>query len=119
MNAQFDQLTGDPLPHSTAQNPVDQAVTASNAQNEVIDISALTDDDLRQECKESLVMMLRRSKGDLKALGAVRELLDRIEGKPVQRTLEAKMEVGVVEKTAKKANSEKIARFLGIEWKGE
>lgn len=53
-----------------------------------LDISALTDDQLRQECKESLVMMLRRSKGDLKALGAVRELLDRLEGRPIQRILE-------------------------------
>lgn len=50
-----------------------------------VDLSGLTDDDLRQECRESLVLMMRKARGDLKALGAVRELLDRIDGKPVQK----------------------------------
>lgn len=53
-----------------------------------VDLSSLTDKELHQECKANLVLMMRNAKGDLKALGAVRELLDRIEGKPVQRILE-------------------------------
>lgn len=51
-----------------------------------IDLSTLTEDDLKRECKESLALMVRHAKGDLKALGAVRELLDRLEGKPIART---------------------------------
>lgn len=62
-----------------------QAVTAPEAAIEPIDISALTDDDLRKMGRESLVMMIHANKGDLKALGAVRELFDRIDGKPLQR----------------------------------
>lgn len=49
-----------------------------------VDLSTITDDDLRRECRESLVMMLRSSKGEAKALPIVRELLDRLDGKPVQ-----------------------------------
>src|SRR6266852_3251005 len=56
-----------------------------------IDISSYSDDDLRRIAKESLVMMTLNAKGDLKALGAVRELLDRLEGKPVQRTIIAEV----------------------------
>lgn len=44
MNAQFDPLTGDPLPQGTAQNPVKVAVVEGNAP----DLSALTDEELRQ-----------------------------------------------------------------------
>jgi hypothetical protein len=49
-----------------------------------IDLSILTDDDLRRECKESLVMMMRANKGKLNALASIRELLDRMDGKPAQ-----------------------------------
>lgn len=49
-----------------------------------IDLSTLTDDDLRNECRESLVMMMRANKGKLNALAAIRELLDRMDGKPAQ-----------------------------------
>lgn len=52
----------------------------------IVDLSMLTDDELKRECKESLALMVRHAKGDLKALGAVRELLDRLEGKPIART---------------------------------
>lgn len=76
-------------------NPVKNFIPRSNPAHipvgslpipaEPLDLSTLTDDDLRRDCRESLVMMIRNCKGDLKALGAVRELLDRLEGKPVQR----------------------------------
>lgn len=90
--------TPDPFKNFTPrQNPVNQAVAAVNETIESIDLSALTDDELHQECKTSLVMMMRKAKGDLKALGAVRELLDRIEGKPVQRILEKTQRVDEVE----------------------
>ena len=112
MSGEIDPLTGDPIPRATiikaAQLP------ANNEDATPVDLSTLTDDDLRQECKESLVLMLRGSKGDLRALGAVRELLDRIEGKPVQRVATKDMTDSSPKKAAL-ARSERIAKFLGIE----
>lgn len=40
---------------------------------------------IKKECMESLLLMLAANKGDIKALAVVRELLDRVEGKAVQR----------------------------------
>lgn len=65
------------------QNPAQPVI--AQKEPEAPDLSGMTDDELRQECRESLVLMMRRAKGDLKALGAVKELLDRIEGRPIQR----------------------------------
>lgn len=83
-----DTYTPDPFKNFTPrQNPA-QAPVKAPKEAEAVDLVLLTDDDLRHECKTTLVQMMRNAKGDLKALGAVRELLDRIEGKPVQRILE-------------------------------
>lgn len=82
------QSTEETLAALTARQENERNKAREITHAEEISMAYLTDDDLRQECKESLVMMLRRSKGDLKALGAVRELLDRLEGRPVQRILE-------------------------------
>lgn len=76
--------TPDPFKNFTPrENPVTTRQPPAAAMD--VDLSGLTDDDLRQECRESLVLMMRKARGDLKALGAVRELLDRIDGKPVQK----------------------------------
>jgi hypothetical protein len=50
-----------------------------------VEAAAYTDDDLRKLTRTSLVMMIHAHKGDLKALGAIREALDRLDGKPVQK----------------------------------
>lgn len=47
---------------------------------------------IKRECLESLVGMMRAAKGDTKTLGVVREILDRLEGKPIART-EASVDV--------------------------
>lgn len=80
-----------------------------------IDLSGLSDDDLKREAKESLVLMMRSAKGDLRALGAVRELLDRLEGKPIART-EASLDVRQVsvEVKAHQIRNEQIAKILGL-----
>ena len=40
-------------------------------------------DAVKRECMESLVQMMQANKGDIRTLAVVRELLDRVIGKPV------------------------------------
>ena len=96
------------------QNPATPVIEAQTPPNpEPIDLSTITDNDLKREAKESLVMMMRAAKGDLKALGAVRELLDRIEGTPIKRT-EASIDMRSVSIEAKAivAVNERIQQIL-------
>ena len=61
---------------------------------EAVDLSNVTDDDLRRECKEGLVLLVRNNKGNLAALAAIRELLNRIDGTPAQTLkIDASVEV--------------------------
>lgn len=46
-------------------------------------------DAIKREAMESLVMMLQTGKGDIKLLGVVKEILDRLEGRPVSRAIVA------------------------------
>ena len=50
----------------------------------------LTDADaIKREAMESLLLMMARNKGDIRSLGIVREVLDRLEGRPVARNINA------------------------------
>lgn len=57
--------------------------------NEPISSNTLTTIDfndheaVKRECMESLVAMIQNNKGDIRTLAVVRELLDRVIGKPV------------------------------------
>lgn len=50
----------------------------------VAELEGMSDDDLRTMCKESLALMIHTNKGKLASSGAIRELLDRLDGKPAQ-----------------------------------
>jgi len=63
---------------------LERVEVGGNDSTPVIDISDLTDEQLRAECKESLVAMMRANKGKIGALGAIKEILDRMDGKPAQ-----------------------------------
>jgi hypothetical protein len=89
MSDEFDPLTGDPLPKTnkavkTTESQKDKESATNPALSEA-DAAAYTDDELRKLTRTSLVMMIHAHKGDLKALGAIREALDRLDGKPVQK----------------------------------
>lgn len=76
--------------HNPRTNPVMASDSQSDTTNTPSPLSAselagLTDDDLKRMARDSLVLMIHGNKGDLRALGAIRELLDRLEGKPIQR----------------------------------
>lgn len=75
MNIQLDPISGDPMPQTNRH------IMDTNQQSSVV---ASTDDDLRQECKEGLVLLVRNNKGTMAALAAIRELLNRIDGTPAQ-----------------------------------
>lgn len=68
----------------SSYKPRKQAVTQQTIPEDKIDLSTVTDDDLRRECKEGLVLLMRQNKGKPQALAVIRELLDRIDGRPVQ-----------------------------------
>lgn len=84
MSDEFDPLTGDPLPETNATKAKTSVTTQQQSPLSAEEIADLTDDDLRKMCRESLAMMIHGNKGKLASSGAIRELLDRMDGKPAQ-----------------------------------
>jgi hypothetical protein len=81
MTKTYDSSSGMWLPTPT---PAPQAQTLAT-----VDYSP---EAVKRLCFESLVDMVHNAKGDIKTLAAVNACLDRLEGKPMQRS-EARVEV--------------------------
>lgn len=105
----MNELIGEFRANGQKEDNQQQSLTAEQ-------LALLTDDDLRRMARDSLVMMIHANRGDLKALGAIRELLDRLEGKPVQR-IATKDVTNVDTDKAEYSHDPDIAAFLAIEYK--
>jgi hypothetical protein len=85
LQTQGHKSTAEALAEAHALSNAKDKESAPNPALNAVELAALTDDDLKRMARESLVLMIHGNKGNLSALGAIRELLDRLEGKPVQR----------------------------------
>lgn len=93
------------------KNGLLKEINETNLPSAPIDYSP---DAVKKLCYESLVDMVHKAKGDYKALPALREVLDRLEGKPVQRNLNADASGGDVAKRLDAAIAREKALKLNV-----
>lgn len=69
----------------------------------------LTDPDaIKQAAMESLVAMMQSLKGDARSLGVVREILDRLDGRPVSRAIVATTDTDVAKRLERAIERRKL-----------
>lgn len=119
MTSRYDPITGELLPESNAPINANGATTTQSATIPApIDAGAYEPEAIKTKITERLVQELHdRSVKGMPLYKLCAELLDRIEGKPVQRIATKDMTENAPKKAAA-ARSERIAKFLGIEFKG-
>lgn len=100
----------DNTPSSLLNNNVEVVIEDARTGRDFTPIDPHDQDSVKRECMESLVWMLQANKGDIRALSVIRELLDRVDGKAIQR-IESK-NLNINHSTPKELTTEDILAAL-------